>query len=269
MNARILHGSIASLAALISVTAATADIYINSDHAEIDGFTGTAAGVRYRLSNSNWDMSLDNGKGTSKSSDYISANLGNNKQLSSNTYAFTLTNLAGQGLIWQLTDVESGKTTTEAWGSFDSKPDGTVKSTLNGIAPGASFNTLLLEARASSSGSSMEFGKLVFDSDLVVKDGSFEDGLVTPSTAGPDDSKGYWSQQVVSTTNLAAVNWALSGFFHGQRTGSGGDEEVKFSINLRDAIVSVPAPGAIALLGVVGLLNLAGSRRRDRGRAGA
>lgn len=256
--------SIAMLAAALLAGAAQADIFINSDQVTIDGFNGTAAAAQFRMSNSSWDMALDNGLGTSKSANYISANLGNNNKLSDRTYAFTLTHLAGQGFSWELTDTGSGKTTTDSWGTFDVKPDGTVKSALNGLTPGASFNTLLVDARSTRSGSSMEFSRLAFNSGLSIADGSFVAGVLTPSTSGPGDAKGFWNQTLVSTTDLAKSNWSLTGLFHGQRIGGGDDDAVGFSVSMRNATVTIPAPGAFALLGVVGLLTRAGSRRSDR-----
>ncbi|MBX3355785.1 MAG: hypothetical protein KF724_08810 [Phycisphaeraceae bacterium] len=255
-------------AAIISMGAggtAHADLYINSAVPSIDGFNGTAASVKYRMSNSNWDMSLDNGKGTGSTANFIGANLGNNNQMSSRTYEFTLTHLAGQGLIWQLTDLGSGSTTTQAWGAFESNPGGTVQSALNGITPGASFNTLLIEARATRSGSSLEFSNLAFNSELAVADGAFTSGVVTPSTGGPGNSNGFWNQTLVSTTDLASANWSFTGQIQGIRSGSGGDEEVRFTIAMRDANVTIPAPGALALVLVGGLIRRAGSRRSDRG----
>lgn len=265
----IIRGlSLATVATLATATLcadAHADIYINSDVVKIEGFKDTAAGVRYRMSNSNWDMALENGKGTSKSSNFISTSLGNNKQLSERTYAFTLTHLAGQGFIWQVTDVgDKGKTDAMGWGKFDEKVDGTVKSELNGMAPGASFNTILVDARATLSGSSMAFDDLKFNGDLKIADGSFDSGVIDPSTIGRGDAKGYWSQTLASSTDLSKSDWSLTGLLHGQRSGSGGDEEVRFNITMRDASVSIPAPGALAVMALAGLFSRVGSRRSSR-----
>jgi len=268
MTIRSIHTNVRSwsttAAILVTASAASADLYINSDLATISGSSGTAAGAGYRMSNSNWDMSLNNGLGTAKSANFISANLGNNKQLSESAYAFSLTHLSGQGFIWQLTNMETGKTTTEAWGAFDSDPGGTVKSVLNGLTPGAAFNTILIEARATSSGSSMEFSNLAFNSGLTVADGALVSGAVMPGKSGPGNLPGYWNQTIASTTNLADEKWSLTGIIRGQRSGSSGDEEVRFTINMREGSVSVPGPAGFALLGMAALLSRAGSRRSDR-----
>lgn len=258
------HGlSIGALASCIVAGAASADLYVNSAQVQVQDLGARVAGAQYRLSNGAWDMGLDNGEGTGQSKNFVSSNLGNSNQLSSRTYAFSLTNLSGQGLIWTLTDTESGKVTTDAWGTFATKPDGTVKAVLDGVAPGASFNALSIEARATRAGSSMSFSDLAFNGEAIAH-GAFAAGAVDPGSGGPDSPSGFWRQFIASTTDLSKSNWSFTGLLHGVRSGGGGDDDVHFAIGAHDATFSVPAPGAAALLAIAGFFSRAGIRRSRR-----
>lgn len=111
----------------LASTAANAGlVYVNPTSMSAGTVNSTEVGAKYRLSNSNWDMSLDNGAGTSSSSNFLSAGLGNNNQLSGRTYSFTLTHTAGQGFVFTMLDTASNAATTLSWGTFASPPGGTT-----------------------------------------------------------------------------------------------------------------------------------------------
>lgn len=110
----------------LASTAANAGLVYVNPTSMSGTVNSTEVGAKYRLSNSNWDMSLDNGAGTSSSSNFLSAGLGNNNQLSGRTYSFTLTHTAGQGFVFTMLDTASNAATTLSWGTFASPPGGTT-----------------------------------------------------------------------------------------------------------------------------------------------
>ncbi len=246
----------------LASTAANAGlVYVNPTSMSAGTVNSTEVGAKYRLSNSNWDMSLDNGAGTSSSSNFLSAGLGNNNQLSGRTYSFTLTHTAGQGFVFTMLDTASNAATTLSWGTFASPPGGTTAAALNGQTPNGSFNSLLLEAKAGGNNASMQFSNLAFTSATLLNGGgSWQNGTLTPSTSGPGQAAGTWSQRLIADSDMSQHTWTLSGLLHGTRTGSsGGDELTKITISGQDVAV-VPTPGAMALLLTAGLV----ARRRRR-----
>ncbi|MDX2149996.1 MAG: hypothetical protein SFV54_04625 [Bryobacteraceae bacterium] len=114
----------------------------------------------------------------------------------------------------------TASTTTLSWGTFVTTPPGTTVATLQGVSPGASFNALLFNARASRAPSTMTFSNFSFSSPtLAVEDGAFNDGAAaTPGSA-------FVTQLLVSTENLAAHDWIVRGQVTGVRSlGGSGDD---------------------------------------------
>ncbi|MDX2114171.1 MAG: hypothetical protein SFZ24_00940 [Planctomycetota bacterium] len=252
---------LALAAASVAAPASAGFVYINSPLVQgLDAPGSTVAQAKYRLSHTNFDISLDRGAGTNPGQ-FVSANLGNNNAISGRVFQFTLEHTAGKGFSFSLGAPGSPFSTPVAWGSFG-KGAG-VAEELGGVAPGASFNSLVLEARASRSNSSMQFSDLEFLSKgLTIADGSFESGLVGPSTSGKGDAPGLWTQELFADTDLSKVNWSLTGLLRGERdAGAGGDETVKFTVGARQSAASVPTTGAASLFLVAGVLNLRRARR--------
>ncbi len=227
-------------------------VYINSDQVEIGGIQDAVMGAKYRMSNSNFDQSLDNGNGTS-AGQFIQASWGNNSFLNNRSFAFTVSHLANEGFIFTMSDGATSKTLS--WGDFAVTPSGTTSSLLGGQNAHSAFNAIFIEARAERDGSAMNFSNLLFTSaDLSIADGDFFGG----TAALPN---GAITQKLVSTVDLSTVNWSISGTVSGVRdTTSSGDELVRFTIGGKVVEYTiVPAPGAAALIALAGVF---GSRRR-------
>jgi hypothetical protein len=235
-------------------------VYINSSQAVVSGSGLSTAQAKLRFSHTNWDQSLDRGTGTS-SGNFISTNIGSNSQTSGKEYHFSFSNIPGEGFIFSLTSAANTAVTTLSWGSFSSPPTGSTTLLLNGFAPGGSFNGLLLEARATRANSMLTFRELAFTSQtLSIADGAFVNGSVSPIDSGPGEALGSYTQRLVADSDLSLHRWTFSGLISGTRdANSSGDEEVKFAVGTRNFTASlppVPAPGAVALLSVAGIVAL-------------
>jgi hypothetical protein len=260
--------TIASLAVVaLAGSALGGQVWLNSSKIQGITETGSVGQAKFRLSQTNFDMTIDRGQGTNVGQ-FIAANLGTNGQLNNVAFNFVLQHIAGEGLVFSMTNTNTTATSKLSWGSFTTPPGGTTTVMLGGervagpANPNAarrSFNALRLDAQANRTnppGSQMKFQNLVFNG-LPVADGALNNGMVTTPSGGPASANIV--QWVVSDTNLAAVNWTLTGTLTGYRdTAVGGDEQVKFTIGEKQidfTIIPLPAGVALSLagLGVVGL----------------
>lgn len=257
-----------ALAACAHAGVASAGIvYVNSSQLSPSAIDDSVFTAKYRLSNSNFDQSLDNGTGTN-SGTFVSKNLGNNNQLKTREYLFRLDHRVGQGFIFSMTNGTSSSTL--AWGSGFSPglPAGAgVAALLGGEAPGGAFNALLLEARAqrSSPTSFVTFSDIVFSSPtLTLGDGAFNSGSITNTMTGTTTlaftpEVGRSEQWLVSDGNLAMHDWSLSALVRGSRdNAASGDELVRYSVAGMQ-VQTIPQPGTIVLAGLAFTLLL---RRR-------
>ncbi len=205
-------------------------IYLNDASASGTALTTGVAGFKYRVSNTNFDMTVDRGVGTS-AGNFISAGLGNTSQLSGRAFDIVITNQPGEGFTFTMTSTLG--TTRLHWGT--NAPSGsTSAATIGGAAPGAAFNTLVLESRASLASSTLEFSGLSFTSPtLTTGAGSLVAGIVTPSTRGPYDTvNGAWTQRISADTDLSQHAWTLAARVTATRlAGGGGDESLKFTVS--------------------------------------
>ena len=250
----ILAVSVAAFALQGVVSAG--QVWINSGQIANIVQLESVANSKYRLSQGNFDMSIDHGAGTNPGQ-FISANLGNNSALSNVAFNFTVQHIAGEGVIFTMTNTNSSVTTTLSWGDFSAAPEGTTAGLLNGFAPDRSFNSLELSARAERIGSSMAFSGLTFSSGLSVADGAFYNGEVSTPGVGSD------VQRLVSDTDLSTIDWTLTGTLMGARdTSASGDETVRFMIGHKQvafSVIPLPTPAGLA---VAGLLAIPALRRR-------
>lgn len=263
----------AAVSLSVASSALAGRVWINSNQVQNFVETGSVGQAKYRLSQNNFDMSLDRGQGTNPGQ-FQSLNLGNNNALSGRTFDFTLRHIAGEGLIFTMLNTVSRSSSTLAWGSFTTPPSGSVFTTIGGAEPAAtdnpdanrrSFNALILTATSTRNNSSMTFSNLAFTSGLSLQDGALFGGAAsTPGT-------GNIAQRVVSDTNLASIDWTLTGSLTGSRDNSaGGDETVKFTIAEKIAsfrVVVIPAANPLTM-STAGLALVAGMgmcpRRRGR-----
>lgn len=238
-------------------------IFINSAQAQVSSVTGTVAQAKYRLSNTNWDQSLDRGTGTS-SGNFISLGLGNNAQLSTRTYEFSLENRPGQGLVFTMTDQTTLASSVLSWGVFSTATGGTSVPTIASQSVPTNFNSLWIEARSTRTGSSLSFSGLSFaGSGLTLADGSFAAAVINPSVGGPGNAPGVYTQRLVSDTNLGAQAWTFRGLVSASRDStSSSDESVKFTVGAQQVVATfVPSAGTGAGLALAAGL-LAARRRR-------
>jgi hypothetical protein len=238
-------------------------IYINSGQVQVSSINSTVAQAKYRLSNTNFDQSLDRGTGTS-AGNFISAGLGNNAQLSARTYEFALENRPGEGLVFTMTDQTGLSASTLSWGTFSTVNAGTSVATINGVAAPTAFNSLRFEASSTRAGSSLGFSGMTFTSPtLSLADGAFASATISPSSGGPGEANGFYSQRLVGDTNLALHAWTFRGLVTASRDSTAsGDETVKFTVSVQDVTVTaVPTAGTAGLSGVVGLVAMRRPRR--------
>lgn len=226
-------------------------------------------GAKYRLSNNNFDMSLDAGGGTF-AGNFIQAGLGNNTLLNTLTWNFSLEHIAGEGYIFEMTRTDSGATTTLSWGSFTSTPPGTTAAVINGETPYTSnggnptyYNSLFIEAicneRAAGVQEKLNVSGLAFSSSTLVNGGG---SFFNVSLAVPPNQQAF--QLVFAEDNLAGHSWLLTGTVSGQaNTAAGGDESVKLVIDGKTAQL-VPEPGTVAAGLGLGALALGTLIRRRR-----
>ncbi len=263
--------SVLALFASLSLVCSAANVYINSPLVTSASVINSAAEAKYRMSHTNFDMTLANQNGGSGVANRLQTGLGNASFLNNRVYNFTLEHVTGttnvnRGFIFTMSD---GTTTTkQSWGSFSTTPTGQTASSLNSLVPNSFFNSLQLQIQAdrkTGSGSQMKVTDLTFSgSGLTIADGSFNDTTVTStsSTAAPTVV-----QRLVAsnTTDLSAFNWSLSGKVSGFRDASaGGDEAVKFVIYAQNVNASIVPEPSFYLSLAVGLGGLVVAIRRCR-----
>lgn len=269
-------------------------VYVNSPSAIVTGESSpTVFGAKFRMSNTNFDMSLDNGLGTQSFgpgfNSFVSAGLGNNTQLSNRTLDFVLEHFVGLGYRFTMTDPSNTPLFSArvlSWGN--ASLGGTNASTLATNNSGgtrapdfADHNAIVIEARGERTGSSMAFSDLAFSSSLA-QIGSFQSGSVTPGGQGPNNNNTYnplpnvfspkpsfYYQFALIQPGLSFTdfNWSLTGKVTGARDNSaGGDETVRFQImgkNLEYTVTqSVPEPSSLLIFAGLGMALVAGRRHR-------
>jgi hypothetical protein len=259
---------VSSFVALAAASVASAGtVYVNSNSLYAGAIGDSVVGAKYRLSNTNFDQSLDNGAGTNTfgggKNTFIQSNLGNVSTLNPRTYDFTLEHQAGKGFLYTL---KNGSTTTAlVWGSgLSGVPGGAVSaaslydSATTTVTPGASFNSLYLEMRATNNTSQGTLSNLAFSGASVA--GGFINESVDNTTAGYGGTVGYSRQRLVSDTDLSSFNWTLTGSIALSKSGTGGDEATKFTV-IGQNVEAVPEPTSMAVLALGGIALL--RRRRS------
>lgn len=245
---------IACAAALTARPATAAIVYVNSADV-LFANPSTVAQAKYRLSQTNFDQSLDNGAGTSNTSNFISAHLGNGGtgagSIRGVTFDFSLQHLVGDGFIYRMRNTATGSTSVLRWGEFATN-EGTTALTLGGLTPDREFNSLYLETRATQTSVNPSFSVsgLTFTSDSLSSVGSFFDRVVTPTYSEPGSSSGFSFQRLVSDVNLAEHAFTVSGQLMADRlSGNGSDEQLKFTVYAQRGTASLPVapPGSPAV----------------------
>lgn len=297
-----------ALAALLALAAAPApaaviQVYGPTDAASTDGSLFAAiqprasdgafarAQVKIRPNLGNWNMSLDNGKGTEgtgAAATFLGTNLSPAPNANtSNPYYFTERFYAGQGFVYTLQQaqitagtpsiVDAATTYVQCWGGgFGANcPSGTgyntrTAATLNGEAPTGSFNAIHIEARSNNtntpSANATSWYNLTYDIPgfTALSATSFvPTGSVTRATSAGTD--GYSHQWLVADTDLSTINWSISGYV--MLNPASNNENYKFTVSVKNLATStppqnstaVPEPASLALLGA-GLAALAWRR---------
>jgi len=280
---------VSAFAALDCASAAAAPVvYVNQPGLTITSIDTSVFGAKYRLSNSNFDQSIDSGGGTTTVNqlpNFVSRDLGNLTALRNVIYSFTVRQIAGQGFVFTLTS-PSNVTSTVAWGTFlpllNPAPNAsalllpTVGSLLP-TAPGAFYNSLQIELRgAQRSGTAYSPVATASDLSFVAKGMTLSTALnpsmsvspgsnTTPNPNYPDSDSSYISQWLVTKANLALYDWTLSGRINlsvAANAPSNIDEFVKLTVTGKKVRFNgVPEPMPIATL-ALGLAAIGWRRRR-------
>ncbi|MDX2186363.1 MAG: hypothetical protein SFV32_05490 [Opitutaceae bacterium] len=259
MNARkslplVVAGFVAGLsghAQSVTLTNSTADLSVE-------------ATARYRLVNTNWDLSLYNEQPSPSPADFVHVDLGNVASLSGDKFRFSLKHVTNQGLIFTLSDNTDSAGPVGgrvAWGTFSptlTSPGGplAVKADLDGELPGFSFNAIRFETRAFSPDSSMDLTGLSFSGAASLSN-SFVDSYAVYNNVGNS-----FVGSLLSDTDLSTFDWELTGYIKGVKLVTGGDELVALNLQMG----TIPEPsfyGAVAGLATLAYVSL----RRRRAQA--
>jgi hypothetical protein len=239
--------SAAALAAVVLSSHALAAVVSLNPSMQGYTVTGDVMDARYRLSNTNWDHMISTSSNVSGSTLASQADIGNNAALNNVTWNFNLSFSPAGGWTYSLTNGSTVRTRT--WSSD-----------FNGVSPFRSFNAIEMFVVATNPNAnqyvsvSSSATQIQFSSASATTTGSLID-LVSVSS-------GLKAQFLISDTDLSTFAWSLTGKVNlsyvlqpGQNAGNL-DERAKFDI--KGATV-VPAPGAMAMMGLAGLV--AGRRR--------
>ncbi|OSZ72389.1 hypothetical protein CAP39_03330 [Sphingomonas sp. IBVSS1] len=292
-------GVLAGLAAVQPARAAT--VFINDPGVTVTSISNLVMGAKYRVSPTNFDLSLDSGGGTQNvpgGANFISTNLGNLAALNNVSFDFTLRNIVGQGMIFSVTS-PANVTSTLAWGSFAPalSPAATASAaqlraaSATGETPGTllspgqlAMNALHLEvsSRVRPLAAPNNYAPVVSLSNLAfsatgaaVRGSVITAQTVTPATNltnpnFPEVGSGFASQWLVTTGDFWDFGWVLSGRINAQVnsiTGNIGqiDEWVKFGVSGKQVAFTggVPEPQSWAMMiAGFGLVGAAMRRRR-------
>ena len=231
----------------------------------------TAASAKMRFATNSWDMSLSPTTSTTTPGAFLQrdlANANNTPAALTAAWNFTLNYVAGQGYTYSVTSVTFPNSGTLTWRSDAAQNvNGGTANTLAGEGPTRAFNFIRLHARAGNSPQAMSFSNLAFSSSLT-STGSFDSGAASStSTRNSIDGSGgnfFYYQDIVSDTNLATVNWSLSGTIQSNATTTAG-EGIRFQVDMRNSSFQlnvIPLPTGAAM-GLAGLTVLGFRRRRS------
>jgi hypothetical protein len=250
----------------VAFPAMAGQVFINPDSKVVATETGSRAEAKYRLASTNFDQSLGNSFGTSSGgANFISNGLGNGNALNNVWFRFSLQHVAGQGYTMRMVNHgnnqnnEAGASHTLIWrddaATVNNGETLKSRSSLNGqTATGqGAVKILILTAQATSTGGSMEWDQLSFSAS----------GQTVVGTLGDMNAPPTSTQRIVSTSDFRSFDWSLEGWVRGA-VATGGGEQQRFTVNMKDGDVTViPLPTTAGLAGL-GMLLVAGSRRRLR-----
>jgi|GEM_PF-2131817 len=282
--------------------AAAVAVAVNKPSFQVTSIGNLVMGAKYRVSPTNFDLSLDSGGGT-QGFNTISTNVGNLAALHNVTFGFSLRNIAGQGIVFSLTS-PSNVVRSAAWGSFSPAltPTPTVAAAQlqAAAATGQTVGTLLSPGQLPMNALHLEVSSRIrpnpnatYNPVVSLSDVAFVATGV--STYGHTIA----SQTVTSTTNLVNANfnevgpgfasqwlvtngdfwdfdWTLSGkvnaqinnitFFNGATNIGNIDEFVKFGVSGKQVSFTgaIPEPASWAML-IVGFGLVGAAMRRHRG----
>jgi hypothetical protein len=306
MKTFVLSASrIVMLAAFVlpAMPAAAANfVAINRPGVEVTSIGNLVMGAKYRVSPTNFDLSLDSGggtMGTAGGNNFIQAGVGNLAALNNVTFNFSLRNIVGQGMVFSLTS-PANVTRSLAWGTFapalspvptasaaelpaapaTGQPAGTL------LSPGElPMNALHLEvsSRVRTLNPGNSYAPVVTLSDLAftapgtgLRGSMITSQTVTPATSltnpnFPEVGAGYASQWLLTNGDFWDFDWTLSGKVNAQVNNIVGnigqiDEHVKFGVSGKQVVLagSVPEPQSWAMMiAGFGLVGAAMRRRQS------
>lgn len=255
----VMAASVGVLAAAVVASAGT--VYVNPGSRVTAVETGARGEARYRLSSSNFDQAL--GPDAGAANGRIVNEIGNSTSLNNAWFRYTLQFVAGQGYSMKM--VNHGSSKTNAAGASHElvwRNDASVVNTgnsfksvnlLNGkSATHGPVHMLIVTAQASSGAPAyMEWDQLSFSATGQTVVGTLADMNAPPTVV----------QKIVSQQDFRTFDWKLDGWVRGSGATNGGESQ-KFTVNFKDATVTViPLPTA-GLMAGVGLIGFVGMHRR-------
>jgi hypothetical protein len=269
---RLSGAQLLPLALLVCTAVQGATIYVNNPSISIIGTPTDVFNAKYRVSNTAFDQSIDNGLGTGTAANTVSANLGTRTQLSGRTYQWTIDYIYGQGFVYSLQQVTGGVPTGTisrvSWGTFTPAVTGTNAPRLGtgtGLLPNRSFNTIELSLNLTpvngQSAASASVSHIIFTSSLL-QSGTFVDPQsITLAAGGSAVSANQW---MFANTDLSLGNWTLTGQVNITRNFNSTPDNTFFQVSAYQANATLPNPesGTLVMVGAGLSLVLAGLKRQ-------
>lgn len=258
-----MKGIVIGLLVVLSVATRVAEaaiIHVNPAEVSFD-VEQTVAASRFRLSESGFDQSIDNGAGTSNTSDYLAADIGHVSSgpdsIRGRSFQFSLQHSAGSGFTYSLTNVSSGSVSALRWGNFPATP-GVTAATLGGLAADRPFNSLLIHARATDSAAEavLSIAGLAITSSSAAIEGDFIDAIVNSSYTENDTPMGESLQRVIASIDLSTIDFEITGTLSAsQLPGFSTEQSMELAILAQQGtpfaapqLISAPEPGGLTLL---------------------
>jgi hypothetical protein len=249
-----------------AVAQANGSFYVNSNLVAVNDILDDVGGVRYELSNTDWDQAIY--AGAQPTGDVPAFNLGSTATLSGQAFSFVLEHRVSEGFCFALTGHD--RTTMAAWGSFGAghptnNADNQTRASINGVDPSdRAFNFLSISATTGHSTAAMDFSALRFSGDGL-SSGDPNGAFFAADRRKTPNATSTITQTLFANVDLRNHNWTLNGTLRGIPSITSSAEGLQFDIAMKHVNARViPEPmfyqaSALLLMSGVGIWRI---RRR-------